>query len=193
MRTRHLIAGVLALVLAGCTAGGAATPAAEPSQPSAEAQATPEVVQPTASTTPKPTEAPTTTTVALDVKVTFDGETCTYFGPTTIVDGTVLRFEFAPDQAVLNAYLLVVGVKEGTTEQTVSDWREAHPGNSVTNVPPFVIEPTAAYTAGSGTFLYTIESVKAGDDGVDYPVGGYQVLCDNPVVHPAVLLSVAGA
>jgi hypothetical protein len=192
MRTRHLIAGVLALVLAGCTAGAAATPAAEPSEPSAEAQATPEGVQPTAPTTPKPTEAPAATTAALDVKVTFDGETCTYFGPTTIVDGTVLRFEFAPDLGI-TAYLLVTGVKEGTTDQTLKEWQEAHPGNSVDNVPPWVIEPTASWTQGSGTFLYTIESVKAGNDGVDYPVGGYQVLCDNPVVYSAALLMVAGS
>lgn len=41
--------------------------------------------------------------------------------------------------------------------------------------------------------LYPVESVKRGKDGVDYQVGGYQVMCETPAGYPAAQLSVAGA
>ena len=96
MRTRHLVAGLLAVMLAACSSGTSAAPSAAPS-----VEPTPQPT-PTTAATPAPTAspAPTATTPGLSVKVTFDGETCSYVGPTVIPDGTMLRFEYAPDQEV---------------------------------------------------------------------------------------------
>lgn len=184
MRTRHLLAGALALALAACSV--AATP--EPSPTPTSQRAAPTATLP-AST---PTAAPTAS--ALDVKVTFDGETCEYIGPTVIIDGTVLRFEYVPDQAVAGSYLMVYGVEPGTTYQMLLDSLEAgggHP-NVQENIPGWVLQQTATWTHGAGSLLYTIESTKTGTDGIDHAVGGYQVMCDTPATYAATQLSVAG-
>jgi hypothetical protein len=185
MRTRYLLAALLAVVLAACTTG--ATPSAT-ARPSAQ----PPEAPPSPSAQPPEAPAPTATTAVLDVKVTFDGETCTYLGPSVILDGTMLRIEFAPDQEVSGSYLMIYGVKPGTTYQDLVDDLANDDGNVSTNVPDWVYQPTAGWTQAASTLLYQIESVKQGKDGVDYAVGGYQVLCDTPKGYPAVQLSVAG-
>jgi hypothetical protein len=182
MRARYLLAGLLALGLAACSTGASTAPSVEPT-----AEPSP---QPSASTAPSP--APTPTTSVLDVKVTFDGETCTYLGPSVIVDGTVMHFEYAPDQGFATSSLLVYGVKPGTTYGDLLESLANDDGDVSTDIPDWVYEPTAAWVQGAGTMLYTIESVKQGQDAVDYAVGGYQVMCNTPAGYPAVQLSVAG-
>jgi hypothetical protein len=189
MRTRHLMAGLLAVALAACTSGLSSTPSPEPT-----VAPTPKPT-PTTAETPGPaaTPAPTSTTAALNVKVTFDGETCSYVGPTVIPDGTVMRFEYLPDAQVIGSYLMVYGIKPGTTFQDLVDSLANGGGDVSTNIPDWVYQPTASWTQGAGTLLYTIERVKHGSDGVDYEVGGYHVMCDTPQGYPAAQLSVAGA
>jgi hypothetical protein len=190
MRTRHLMAGLLAVTLAACTSGASSTPSPEPTVAPAP-QATP-----TAIATPEPasTPAPTSTTAALSVKVTFDGEACTYIGPMVIPDGTVVRFEFVPDQEVLGASLIVYGIRPGTTYQDLLDSIANSDADDISiGIPDWVYQPTATWTQGASTMLYTVERVKHGSDGVDYTVGGYHVMCDTPKGYPAAQLSVAGA
>ncbi|MCJ7712819.1 MAG: hypothetical protein MUQ32_18535 [Chloroflexi bacterium] len=128
----------------------------------------------------------------LEVKVTFDGETCTYLGPSVIPDGTVVKFEYAPDLEVAGSYLMVYGVKPGTTFEDLLESLIGDDADISTDIPDWVYQETASWTTG-GTMLYPIESVKRGQDGVDYQVDGYQVMCTTPAGYPAVQLSVAGA
>lgn len=171
MRTRILLAGLLAMALAGCSSGATIAPSPEPS--SAPETAPPSVAAPTATPEPIPE--------ALDVKVTFDGETCTYLGPSVVPDGTVMRFEYAPNQEWIGTYLIVYGVEPGTS------WEElkATEGGKVTDPPDFVYEATAAWVHSNGSMLYTISSTlpNASNDGV-YEVGGYGVGCDTPTNYP---------
>ena len=182
------MAGLLAVMLAACSSGTSAAPSAAPS-----AEPTPQPT-PTTAATPAPTAspAPTATTPGLSVKVTFDGETCTYAGPTVIPDGTMLRFEYAPDQEVGGSYLIVYGVKPGTTvEMAVENGPD---GTTVVSDPPdWVLQTTASWIQGAGTLLYTVRSVQHGSDDVDYAVGGYQVACSTPYMYLATQLTVAGA
>jgi len=185
MRSTCLLAVPLALVLAACTTGAPGTRSMESSEASAQLAG---------AASPSPVRTPAPTAPPLDVKVTFDGETCTYIGPTTIVDGTVLRFEFVPDQAVSLAWLLVYGVEVGTTYQDLLDWIERYGDEDVSeNIPPWVLEETNTSIQRAGTMGYAIEGVKRGSDGVDYEVGGYQVMCATPRAFPATQLSLAAA
>lgn len=194
MRTKELLAGLLVLVLAGCSSGATTAPSVEPSAD----------VSPLASEASAPSPAPTSTATVLDVKVTFDGETCAYLGPSVILDGTVLRFEYAPDQEASDSDLLVYGVEQGVSYQMLLAHLQVTGGEDVTaGVPLWVILPTVSVLNGPGTMLYTVESVKQTSDLVDLPgggsqvaeveheVGAYQVLCATPAVHPAVQLTVA--
>ena len=187
MRTRYLLATLLTVVLAACTTGATVSPVAEPSAQPPEA--------PAASPSAQPPEAPapTATTSVLDVKVTFDGETCTYLGPSVILDGTTLRIEYAVEREFWGSWLLISGVKPGTTyEDLVESLASDDDDDVMTDIPDWVYQPTAGWTQGASTLLYKIESVKQGNDLVDYAVGGYQILCDTPKGYPAVQLSVAG-
>ncbi len=179
------MAGLLAVMLAACSSGTSAAPSAAPS-----IEPTPQRT-PTTAPTPEPTAspAPTATTPGLSVKVTFDGETCAYVGPTVIPDGTMLRFEYAPDQEVRGSYLIVYAVKPGTT----LDMGGPDGTALVTEAPDWVLQTTASWVHGPGTLLYTVRSVQHGSDDVDYPVGGYHVACDTPYMYFAAQLTVAGA
>ncbi len=184
------MAGLLAVMLAACSSGTSAAPSAAPSiEPTS--QPTPTTA---ATLAPTPLPAPTSPAPGLSVKVTFDGETCTYVGPTVIPDGTVVRFEFAPDQQVAaDSHLLIYGVEPGITFQDLLDHGERYGLQNVdANIPEWIYQETYKVTYGASTMLYTIESVKRGSDGIDHEVGGYQILCYTPVVFPAVQLSVAG-
>lgn len=185
MRTRLLMAGLLILAIAGCTSGS--TPAAEPS-----ATANPEP-----STAPAMT--PTPGPAVLDVKVTFDGGTCTYLGPTVILDGTLVRFEYLPETNFGDTYLLIYGVKPGTTWQIMVEESER---GGASDPPSWVYEDTASWIQGAGTMLYTIESVKMGltNPHTDHAVGGFGLGCATPDwyvddpsgLYHAALLTIAG-
>jgi hypothetical protein len=182
MRTRDLLAGLLVLVLAGCASGASPTPSVAPSA----------APSPQPSQASDPSEAPTPTPPPLDVKVTFDGETCTYLGPTAVPEGTLLRIEYAPDQGIGASDLLVYGVQPDVTYQMLLDHIAATgPTDVGENIPDWVIQETASVINGAGTLLYTIVTTKPGNDGEDHRVGGYQILCNTPTVHPAAQVSVA--
>jgi hypothetical protein len=191
MRISALTAGLLTLVLAACTVGGSPAPSSVPTEVPGEPAAA--VTTPTPTTAPTPTPARTPTAV-LEVRVTFDGETCTYLGPAVVPHGTMLRFEFAPDEAVSDADVLVYAVEPGTTYQDLLDWLEVYGGDNVAaNVPPWVRQETVGYTNGAGTMLYMVEAMKPNADGESVAVGGYQILCATPAVFPAAQLSLAGS
>lgn len=180
MRTRILITALLTLTLAACSSGATPEPSVEPT--------------PQPSTAPAASLAPTPTAAVLDVKVTFDGETCTYLGPSVILDGTLMRFEFAPDPDVEDASLLVYGVQPGTTyEMLLEAVAASTDGDFTIGIPDWVIQPTYATVDGAGSLLYLIESVKQSTvEHGTYPVGGFQVACVTPAMFPATQLSVAG-
>ena len=103
-----------------------------------------------------------------------------------------MRFEYAPDQSVATSILLIYGVKPGATYEDLLESLVDDDGDVSTDIPDWVYQPTRGAVQGAGTMLYTIESVKQGQDAVDYAVGGYQVMCNTPAGYPAVQLSVAG-
>ena len=175
------MAGLLAVMLAACSSGTSPAPSAAPS------------VEPTSQPTPTTaaTPAPTATTPGLSAKVTFDGETCSYVGPTVLPDGTILRIEYAPDQEFAASRLLIYGVEPGTTYQDLLDSLANDDGNVATDVPDWVYQQTATFLTGAGTLVYAIRSVQHGING-DYAVGGYQLMCNTPAGFPAVQFSVAG-
>jgi hypothetical protein len=97
MRTRILLISVVALALVACSTGttAAPSPAASPSP------------APVGSPSPSPAAASPSVT-PLAVKVTFDGTTCSYLGPTVVPDGTPMRFEYSNSTA--DGGLVVGGV-----------------------------------------------------------------------------------
>ena len=190
MRTRYLLAALLSVVLAACASGATPSPTTEPSaQP-------PQTPAPTTEPSAQPPEAPapTATTSVLDVKVTFDGETCTYLGPSVILDGTVMQLEYAPtEREFWGSYLMIYGVKPGTTWEMWLAAIEENPNVRDGDVPDWVYEESAAWTQGPSTMLYKIEAVKTSElDPTEYPVGAYHIVCNTTTAHPSAQLSVAG-
>lgn len=179
MRTRILITALLTLALAACSSGATPAPSVEPT--------------PRPSTAPAASPAPTPTAAVLDVKVTFDGETCTYLGPSVILDGTVMRFEFEPTPNVTDPTLLIYGVQPGTTYEMLLESVAADDADYTTDIPEWVYQETASWVDGAGSLMYLIESVKRGTVAAGtYAVGGYHLVCVTPAMFPAVQLSIAG-
>jgi hypothetical protein len=168
MRRLIALASAAVLALAACT-GSPAT--STPTQ-------LPAGTEPPASA--EPTRAP------VDVRVTFDGERCVYQGPTVLLEGTVLRVEYAPTVANPDdTMLLLAGVLPGTTLEMVLD--EA---NLEYNVPPWLVLGYMTQQYGPGTTSYTITSFH------QEPLGGHFVGCGNEAAPddywPATLLLIAG-
>ena len=167
MRRLIALASAAVLALAACT-GGPATSAPTQSPKSTEPPASAE-----------PTRAP------VDVRVTFDGERCIYEGPTVLLDGTVLRVEYAPTIANPDdAALLLAGVLPGTTLEMVFDET-----NKDYTTPPWLVLGYMTQQIGPGTTPYTITSFH------QEALGGHFVGCfvkDSDDVWPATLLLIAG-
>lgn len=108
--------GALALAVAAC--GGAASPSVTTAPP---APATPEPAASTAAVAPTvapATPAPTPTAEVIAVRVTFDGTTCTYAGPSTVPVGSTLEWTFDNTPLPAEGYgaaLVVAPVVDGTT------------------------------------------------------------------------------
>jgi hypothetical protein len=116
MRRFTTLIGTLALGVAAC--GGAASPAPT---------AMPATATPAATPAPATAEPATPSPAAfISVSVTFDGETCTYSGPSVVPHGSTLVFTLENTTAAMadgiGAALVVLPVVDGTTwEQVLAD------------------------------------------------------------------------
>ncbi len=134
----RLMTSVAAVALLVSACGSAATSAA----PSVPAQAPTATVAPaTAAPTPLASEA------AIAVKVTFDGETCTYAGPSVVPSGAVIEWsmENTPEafKSTKGAGLLVLPVADGTTRDEIVEYTSTHGASEI---------PDWAYVPGTGTY-----------------------------------------
>jgi ABC-type glycerol-3-phosphate transport system substrate-binding protein len=118
-KTTSLI--VALVMLAGC--GGSSETAA--SDPAPEARAVAESAT---------TAVPTTTPAAMDAKVVFDGEACSYVGPAIVPDGTTVAFEFEATAKPDAIAMVVGGVEPGTTWEQYAEWADR---NAAGSPPPF--------------------------------------------------------
>lgn len=190
MRSRMLLVGALAVVLAACSAGSGQTPSL--------ATSAGQSVAPQYS----PTPAPTIKDDALELAVTWDGATCTYEGPTVIIDGTLARFNYsAQDQVGLDAPVVVVisGVAPGTSwESIVAYWKDNTVESTSTDqpAPDWLHWPGTLFIAPESSRGFTVSTDMFGD-----PIGGYFVGCTSGperdggsgIMFPATLLEIAGA
>ena len=134
-------------------------------------------------TTTPTTQEPTTTSEpvfqaveAVDAKVVFDGEACSYLGPVAIPAGTEVTLEF--DDTAHPAALLVLLVEEGTTWDQVVE--STGPGTAQV-IPPWVVS-------------YWVQ-IETGSLVRTFAEGNYLVTCntapeDTNAVHPAALIQV---
>jgi hypothetical protein len=143
MRRLTTFLAVLAVVTFGCAAGTTPAPI-----PQATAQATP---APTATNTSVPRPSP----VAVSARVTFDGTSCSYTGPTVIPFPAVLTVQFAPTK---ESYVVgITAIHSGTTEAQLNDPSNPPAG---AGVPPFVYLDTHVFEFGSSTFEYSSNGVN---------------------------------
>ena len=181
MQNRMLLAGTLVVLLAGCSSGAGATPGAASTPRPSIAVAVPSAASPTAKAAP------------LEVAVRWDGSTCTYLGPTVILDGTLTRFTFTSTDTV-PLMLVVIGVEPGITfDRILADVKSGLPADQP---PAYVIQMGFANIPANSSALFTISSTI----GVNQPVGGYFVGCatdpkpeGTDVMYPAALLQIAGS
>lgn len=176
MRRLAAIMGAVALA-AGCSGSGTALPAASAPVPSAS-------VAPGSSATPGPSAAPATsapvapsapaqTPAVLQIKarVTFDGKTCRYAGPTEIPFADHVTIDFATTPAEQAA---TVGMMAIHPETTLADLNSpANPDAGLPTVPWFVYKDTWGFWQGPGTYEYPM--VIMVHDGKPYDT--YLVLC----------------
>lgn len=166
MRSNTALIVSVALVLAAC--GGDGDEAASVEEPTVTTQAAQE---------PTTTSEPSAQAVeSVDAKVVFDGEACSYLGPTVIPAGTEVTFDF--DDSAHPAALVVLLVEEGTTWDQVV---EASGPGTAQKVPPWVVS-------------YWVQ-IETGSQVRTIGQGNYLVTCntapeDGDVVHPAALIEV---
>ncbi len=179
--------GALVLVVAACS--GSASPAATP----VPATPTPVVA------TPAPvTPAPTATPVAISAAVTWDGQTCTYAGPTVIPRGAVVTFKMTSTPAALKGLrgggLFVMPVLDGTTWEQVLAAREKADGTRAhtSDEPSWVFLPGGV--GDSEVQILYPESANAGETLTTVMTRNtYFVMCgtpENDYGYPAILLKV---
>lgn len=104
--------GALVLVVAAC--GGSASPTAT------QAPVTPAPAATAAPATP----TPAATRLAISAAVTFDGQKCSYAGPSAVPLMATVKFTLTntPAAGVQGAALIVGPVVEGTTWEQVVEW-----------------------------------------------------------------------
>ncbi len=134
----RLMTSVAAVALLASACGSAATSAA----PSAAAPA------PTATAAPATaTPTPAASATAIAVKVTFDGKTCTYAGPSVVPSGAVLDWsmENTPEafKSTKGAGLIVLPVAEGTSWDEIVGYTSTHKSSEI---------PDWALVPGSGAY-----------------------------------------
>lgn len=181
VRTRSAIVVAIALVAAGCMAGSTTTPTPT-SPPVVPATASPAAP----SAAPSPSEAPSAvpatpapSLTAVSGRVTFDGKTCTYTGPTVIPFPASLTLEYAPSKAQENTAVGILAIKTGTTVAQLDDPRNPAIGEGD---PSFAYVDTHLFQFGAATFeyraAYTDVNPMADPDAMNgKPYDTYLVMC----------------
>jgi hypothetical protein len=174
--TQIAMVGLLTVSLAACTTGASQSPGGPSPQPS---------VAPSTATSP----APSHEAEILDLKVTFDGTSCTYVGPTVILDGTLTRFRYEASASAEPSVLVVIGVYPGTT------WEDVEQTLPSSDTPQWATLHSFLNVEAGSSGLFTIRS-----DVVGQAMGGYFVGCATHAeanggsdhMYPATLLEIAG-
>lgn len=183
--TPILLGGLLALSLAACTSGS--SPA--PTEPSPATSAEP---SPVTSAEPSAAVSPSAAAEPLALAVTFDGETCTYTGPTVVPEGTLTEFSYAAADGTEASVLVVGAVLPGTTwEQIVADVGT----RAGSDVPDWFSQLSFINVEDGDSALYTLR----GELGQSF--GGYFVGCattpesegGSDRMFPAALIELGGA
>ncbi len=182
--------GALTLVVAAC--GGAASPSAT-SAPAAATPATATATPAPAVVTTAPTApAPAPTAAPTAVKVTFDGKTCTYAGPSTVPSGSTLVWTFDNTPLPIDGYgsgLAVAPVVDGTTWEQILAYLAAEPRASV--VPPWLKLPDVG--EGEIKILFDTPAASGATLQVRLTRDAYFVTCNTNMdggdkAFPAILL-----
>ena len=158
MRRLTSLLGVV-LLAAGCAGGATTTPMPPTNPPAATPAATP---APTAAPTPAPTE----TWGAASARLTFDGSTCTYTGPTVVTEPAFLSLEFAPakETYAVNFGTILSGTKMEQVKLADAPEYGPAPGHKV---PEWLLTSTWSAAMGSMTAKYPMAIVKLGDKVYD--------------------------
>lgn len=173
--------GALVLAVAACSASTAPTPTLAP------ATGTPVATTPAPVT---PVATATATLMALSATVTWDGQTCSYAGPTVIPRKAALSFAITNTTAALKgglkgASLYVVPVADGTTWEMITADAYGPPPNNVNNPPSWVYVDQVR--------ILDITTTSGGTLGVVMTNNLYLIMCVTPeqeYIYPAILLKV---
>jgi hypothetical protein len=148
MRRIVAILTVMVLVVAGCATTDDAATAEE------STTATQTAAAPTTNTEPTPQASE-----AVDAKVVFDGDACSYLGPTVIPAGTETTLEF--DDSARPAALVVLLVEAGTSWDEVV--ASTGPGTaSPAAIPAWVIDYWVQVESGSLVRTFTQAEATSG-------------------------------
>ena len=161
MRRNTTLIVSLALVLAAC--GGDVDAAASVEEPATTTQAAQE---PTTTSQPAAQAKE-----AVDAKVVFDGEACSYLGPAVIPAGTEVTFEFDDSAHPAGAALVVLLVEEGTT------WDQVVEASGPSFLASSVEESASAGSASVG-------SPSSGAQGVAF-FPRFSVASDRTAISPS--------
>jgi hypothetical protein len=147
------------LLVAGCT--GSAGPTAAPMAPD---------VLPAGTPSEEPTcpdaGCPEATPAAVSARLTFDGEACTYTGPTVVPSPSSLRLEFVPTD---EGYVATIAQVESDVTREEADRvnaDEAYGAAPGKETPEWMLPGYWAAYMGTGTLDYAMEARTVG--GVVY-------------------------
>ena len=176
MRAAATIPWAIAIVAAGCTGSPVATPM--PTAPSPAVTTAPVMPSPAAVSSP----------TAVSARVTFDGSTCDYTGPTVIPFPASMTIEFAPDSSLKDASVGIMAIKSGTTEAELND--PANPDVGA-GTPSFVYLDSHMFFQGAGKGEY--RAVSSGANPMADPTAAagrpydtYLVMCMPTLPGPPV-------
>jgi len=170
--------GALALVVSACSASTTPTPTSVPA-----------TVTPAATAAAPVTPTATATSQVLSATVTWDGQKCTYAGPTVIPRGAALTFTITNMPAALKgglkgASLYVVPVADGTTWEMITGNAYQSPRANANDPPSWVYVDQVR--------ILDSTQVSGGTLGVVMSNNLYDIMCVTPdeFVYPAILLKV---
>jgi hypothetical protein len=175
-----MMIGTLALVVAACSAGASPSPA-----PTSTPTATAVAATPSPATPAPATPAPSASSMAITAAVAFDGQACTYAGPTVVPSGVVVMFSMVNTPAALKnsvgAALAVVPVPDGMTwdqlvaygktgkQSVVPPWYDATPGEIAVLFPePAALGHTMAIPMIRNAYLVSCGTAPTETDRI-YP------------------------